>query len=649
MSLFHKEIKTLKGIGSNRQVLFQKLGVSTVGALLYLFPRNYEDCGNIFLINDAPTDKPCCIKATVVSPVSEIRTSKGLSLFKVRACDGVNLLNITFFNTGFISKKLTINNEFLFFGHIKNKEMISPSVHTTNMPLGLFPIYPQTKGLSSKQISSAVKQAFLLLPDTINDPIPVNVRKKYNLCDLKFAIENIHFPKNQDALEISKRRLVFEELLTLQLKLSKIKHKNKLESSHKLLNNYTDEFYKLLPFTLTVSQKKVVSECLSDIMGSRSMNRLIQGDVGCGKTVVAATLCYNIIKEHHQTAFMVPTEILAKQHYSSLKSLFSQLNINVELLIGATPKAQKEKIKSDLKSGKIDLIIGTHALISEDVSFSNLGLVITDEQHRFGVKQRATLCSKGKSPHTVVMSATPIPRSLALVIYGDLDISVIDEMPNGRQKVDTFLIDSQKKARAFNFIKKLIDSGQQAYIVCPLIDESELELISATKYAADLSNNHFKDYKVGLLHGKMKSAEKNEVMEKFISKDINILVCTTVIEVGIDVPNAAIIMIENAERLGLSQLHQLRGRVGRSQCKSYCILVSNSNSSESIKRLNVIANLNDGFKIADEDLRLRGPGDFFGVRQHGLPCLKTINFLKDIRILNEVKEAANEMLNETLN
>lgn len=648
MSLFNKDIKTLKGVGSRRQALFQKLGVSTVGTLLYLFPRNYEDCSNIFSISDAPVGEPCCIKATVISPVSEIRTRKELRIYKIRVCDGINFLNVSFFNTGFIAKKLKVNNEFLFFGRIKlnsgNKEIISPSVYKTDESLGFFPIYPQTQGLSSKQISSAIKQAFLLLPNIINDPIPENIREKYNLCDLKFAIENVHFPKNQKALEISKKRLVFEELLVLQLGLSKIKHENKLENSNKLSADYSDEFYKLLPFTLTASQKRVVSECLKDMAGKISMSRLIQGDVGCGKTVVASALCYNIIKEHYQAAFMVPTEILAKQHYNSLKKLFSQLNIKVELLIGATPKSQKEKIKSDLKSGKIDLIIGTHALLCEDVFFSKLGLVITDEQHRFGVKQRATLCAKGKNPHTVVMSATPIPRSLALVIYGDLDISVIDEMPKGRQKIDTFLIDSQKKDRAINFLKKLITSGHQVYIVCPLIEESELELISAIKYAEKLRNNHFKEYKIGLLHGKMKSDEKNDVMEKFISKDIDILVCTTVIEVGVDVPNATVIMIENAERLGLSQLHQLRGRVGRSECKSYCILVSDSNREESIKRLNIITSINNGFKIADEDLKLRGPGDFFGVRQHGLPCLKTTKFLDNFDILSEAKAAATEIL-----
>ena len=402
----------------------------------------------------------------------------------------------------------------------------------------------------------------------------------------------------------------------------------------------------MLPFEPTSAQIRVVNECISDMMSETSLHRLIQGDVGSGKTAVAAALCYSAIKSGMQAAIMVPTEILAEQHFNFFSRILGATGIRVEILTGSTPKAKKRRIKDYLEVNAIDLVIGTHALLSDDVYFSNLGLIITDEQHRFGVSQRAKLVSKGHEPHVVVMSATPIPRTLAMIIYGDLDISVLDEMPPGRQKIDTFCIAGEKRLRAYNFIKNLIDEGRQAYIVCPLIDESDSNLLSAQEYAQKLQNEFFKNYKIGLLHGKMSAREKNYIMNAFSAHEIDILVSTTVIEVGVDVPNSVVMLIENAERFGLSQLHQLRGRVGRGEHKSYCILISDNKNEETLHRLHTICRTNDGLKIADEDLKTRGPGDFIGSRQHGLPDLHISGLIKDIGILNDSKRAALDILNE---
>lgn len=649
-SLFEKDIQFLKGVGSKRKVLFEKLKVSTIGALLRLYPRNYEDWSNFYTnIAYAPINSPCCIKATVVSPVTEHFIRRGMTLYKLRVCDENNFdIHITFFNNNFVKSKLKIGEDFLFYGIIKrnyNKyEMISPSFMSASNSIHIRPIYPQTKGLNSKQIESAVKQAFLLLPDSIKDPIPDKIRKQYNLCNLDFAIKNIHFPSDKKNLEDARRRLVFEELFLLQTGLSCMKLNNRKRNNFKISQDYSDEFWGLLPFEPTVAQKRTVSECINDMASSSSMQRLIQGDVGSGKTAVAAALCYSVIKSGFQAAFMAPTEILAEQHFNFFRKIFEPIGIKVELLTGATPKSKKRKIKDYLEVNAIDLIIGTHALLSDDVYFSKLGLVITDEQHRFGVNQRAKLASKGNKPHVAVMSATPIPRTLAMIIYSDLDISILDEMPPGRQAVDTFLISSEKRLRAYNFIKKLINEGKQAYIVCPLVDENDSNLLSAQQYALKIQNEFFKEYRIGLLHGKMNAHEKNYIMNEFSQHNIDILVSTTVIEVGVDVPNAVVMLIENAERFGLSQLHQLRGRVGRGKDKSYCILISDNKNQDTLKRLSIICKTNDGMKIANEDLKLRGPGDFIGERQHGLPDLHIAGLIKDINILNDSKNAALDIL-----
>ena len=647
-SLFEQDIQFLKGVGSKRKALFEKLKVPTVGALLRFYPRSYEDWSKVVGIAEAPENTPCCIKATVISPVSEHFIRRGMCLFKVRVYDEETCLNITFFNNRYVKALLKIGAEYLFYGVVKKNngsfEMTSPTFIAVDECQTMRPIYPQTQGLASRQIESAVKQALLMLPETIKDPIPLGFCEKFNLCELRFAIENIHFPKDYDSLNKARIRLTFEELLLLQVGLAQIKANNRKQNRFKVDADFSEEFWHLLPFSPTGAQVRAVNECISDMMGETSMQRLIQGDVGSGKTAVAAALCHTAVKSGMQAAIMVPTEILAEQHFSFLKSIFEPVGIRVELLTGSTPKAKKRRIKDYLEVNAIDVIVGTHALLSDDVYFNKLGLIVTDEQHRFGVAQRAKLVSKGHEPHVAVMSATPIPRTLAMILYGDLDISVLDEMPPGRQKIDTFCVSGDKRTRAYNFIKELIDEGRQAYVVCPLIEENDSELLSAQQYAQKLREDHFKDYRVGLLHGKMSSREKNYIMSAFAAHELDILVSTTVIEVGVDVPNSVVMLIENAERFGLSQLHQLRGRVGRGEHKSYCILISDNKNQDTVRRLHTICQTNDGLKIADEDLKIRGPGDFIGSRQHGLPDLHIAGLIKDIDILNDTKSAAVDIL-----
>lgn len=648
-SLFKIPIQQLNGVGSKRAELFLKLGVDTVGTLLRFYPRSYEDWSHPYSIAKAPKNELCCIKATVESALPPARVRENMTIFKVNVCDGYNRMTVTFFNQKYTYNKLKNGGEFLFYGVLKYNfliyEMTSPTISDTEKGKRIHPVYPQTSALTSRQIENAVRQAVSMLPEKTNDPIPQNILDKFNLCSLDFAIKNIHFPENEKALVTARNRLVFEELLILQLGMARLKGGRKETATHKIDIDYTDEFYSILPFTPTNAQKRAVQECISD-MQSRSypMNRLVQGDVGSGKTAVAAAVCHTAVKNGLQCAFMAPTEILAAQHYKSLSELFASSDIKVELLTGSITASKKRKIYERLKNGEINIIIGTHALISENVEFMCLGLVITDEQHRFGVAQRSTLISKGNNPHILVMSATPIPRTLALMIFGDLDLSILDELPPGRQKVDTFLIDSTKRSRAYGFLKKHIENGNQCYIVCPLVEQNEANLLaSAEEYADRLKSTILADCRTEILHGKMKASEKDRIMLEFSKGNIDILISTTVIEVGVDVPNASVMMIENAERFGLSQLHQLRGRVGRGKSKSFCIMVSDIQKESSLERLRVMCKTNDGFKIADEDLRMRGPGDFFGSRQHGLPELKIAN-MSSMTSLEDTQLAARMIL-----
>ena len=650
-SLFNKDIRFLKGVGARYTELFNKLGVSSIGALLFFFPRTYEDWSNPYTVSSCPINETCCVKGIVASPVKKSIIRKGMTLYKLKIFDNYSTINITYFNNPFISKMLTEGKEFIFYGKVvyrnSEKDMTSPTFKESSLSYNLHPVYHSTQGLTSKKIETCVKNALDLLPETVNDPIPEDIRKKYNLVDLKHAINNIHFPVSNEELSKAKRRLIFEELLILQLGLLNLKYKTREKNSMRIKQGYLNEFAKLLPFSLTNAQINAISDCIDDMSkDSTLMNRLVQGDVGSGKTAVAAALAYTVYKNNMQTAIMAPTEILAEQHYNWFSNVFSQTNIKIELLTGSTPVVKKREIKELLKQGKIDIVIGTHALLTDNVEFSALCLAVTDEQHRFGVSQRAKLASKGKAPHMLIMSATPIPRTLGLIMYSDLDISILDELPAGRQKIDTFLINSKKRNRAFNFIKSLINEGRQAYIVCPLVEKSDSNLVSAQKYFEDLSSGTFKNVKVGLVHGKMSPREKQCIMDSFNNKNISLLISTTVIEVGIDNPNSVVIMIENAERFGLSQLHQLRGRVGRGSYKSYCILVSDAQNEEALRRFNIMKDTNNGFKIADEDLKLRGPGDFFGQKQHGLPELKIANMMTDTSILIEAQSLSSKIIDE---
>ncbi len=644
------DIKYLKGVGERRAAMLSRLGVSDVNALVRLYPRVYEDWSRIKSINEAQIGEICCIKGIVGSPVRKNLIRKGLTLYKTEITDGSGIMGITIFNSRFAAEKLTEGDEFLFFGRVGGnlyrKEMNSPEIEPAEGADRIRPIYPQTHGLNSKMIEKLVRTALTECRDELVDPIPLWLREKYCLMNLPDSLWNIHFPKSPDYLEEARRRLIFEELLILQLGLEKMRSQTQKNAGAIIERDFSDEYFSHLPFSPTGAQRRAVKEAMRDMMSGRQMNRLLQGDVGSGKTAVAAALVYSAAKNSMQSALMAPTEVLAEQHYKTFLKLFEGCSINVELLTGSDTAAQKRRKKEALKAGEIDLLIGTHAIIQSDVEFKSLALVITDEQHRFGVEQRNALGEKGKNPHLYVMSATPIPRTLALIIYGELDISILDELPPGRQKIETYAVTSELRQRAYNYVKKHLDAGRQGYIICPLVDEgeSDTELASAVKYADKLQRGDFRGYTVGLMHGKMKSADKKKVMESFSNGETQLLVSTTVIEVGVDVPNAVIMVIENAERFGLSQLHQLRGRIGRGQYKSTCILITDAKNDTAQRRMKVMETTTDGFKIADEDLKLRGPGEFFGSRQHGLPEMKIADMLEDRSTLEETQRAAKEIM-----
>lgn len=571
-----------------------------------------------------------------------------MTLFKFRASDGENLMDITIFNSKYQAEKIKIGKEYLFYGKVDKKgrlyEMSAPEIEYADNNERIRPIYSQTAGLSTKIIEKTLAQILNDKEFALTDILPQALREKYKLCSIKYALKNIHFPQSDDALKTARKRLVFDELFIFQIAMKKLRHRVKKDTSAVIKQNYSSEFFNMLPFKPTNAQIRAVNDCINDMSCPNPMSRLLQGDVGSGKTAVAAAICYNAAKNGFQSALMAPTEILAVQHYDSLSQLLTPAGIKTALLTGSTTAADKRDIRQGLADGSIQFVVGTHALLQENVIFKALGLVVTDEQHRFGVSQRACLAGKGINPHLLVMSATPIPRTLALIIYGDLDISVLDELPPGRQIIETYRIDSGKRQRAYNFIKKHLDMGRQAYIVCPLVEQNQSELTAATVYADEISQKYFTNYNVGLLYGKMKPSQKEAVMKDFAEGKIQLLVSTTVIEVGIDVPNAVIMLIENAERFGLSQLHQLRGRVGRGKYKSYCILVSDAKGDIAKKRLNVMCATNNGFIIADEDLKLRGPGDFFGSRQHGLPNLNIADLHGDMDILKLAQDAAAQLL-----
>lgn len=642
------DIKYLKGVGEKRAKILNKLGIFTVGDLLRFYPRDYTDWSKITPIDAAPFDEPCCIRATVDHKPRGAKISKSMTIYKTVATDGESLCNITIFNSKYLAESLEAGEEYLFYGKVggnfHRREMTSPLIEKASVGMRIHPIYHLTAGINSKYIEKLIKQAFSSGDDYFTDCLPQSLRDRLCLMEINKAVRQLHIPENEDLLREARRRIIFEELFIFQLGLMKLKGNRKETTPVEIDRDYTAEYCRTLPFELTGAQKRAVSESIKQMTAQITMNRLLQGDVGSGKTAVAAALIYTVVKNGYQCAFMAPTEILAQQHYATCQKLFAGADIHIELLTGSVTAANKRAVKAKLKSGETDLIIGTHALIQDDVEFKSLGLVITDEQHRFGVKHRATLSKKGDRPHTLVMSATPIPRTLALMVYGDLDVSILDELPPGRQPIETYCVGGKLRTRAFNYVKKHLDEGRQGYIVCPLVEDGDsTDIAAAESYAENLSKGFFSGYEVGLLHGKMKPKQKEEVMSRFVSGEIKLLVSTTVIEVGVDVPNAVIMVIENAERFGLSQLHQLRGRIGRGKYKSTCILITDAKTDGAKKRMDVMTKTTDGFKIADEDLKMRGPGDFFGARQHGLPNMKMAS-LTDSALLTEAHRFAREIL-----
>lgn len=649
----NSNIQYIKGVGEKKAGLFNKLGIFCVRDLIEYYPRAYEDRSVKKTVEECESGETACIAATMVTPVKEHYVRKGMTLYKCDFSDGKTVIHVTIFNNKYLAAALKLYENYILFGSVErtltSAKMSSPEIEKAENSKAIRPIYSATGRLNSKAIEKVVKTALDNL-EKFTETLPAEIRLEYKLVSLDFAIRQIHSPQDSESLEKARRRLIFEELLTLQLGLLKLKSRRCVKTQAIIKKDFSNEFFALLPFKPTSAQGRAIKECCADMASGYPMNRLLQGDVGSGKTAVAAGIIYTAVKNGWQCALMAPTEILAQQHFETLCGMLENSGIRIQLLTGSTPKSEKRIIKEALINGETDLIIGTHALIQNDVEFKNLGLVITDEQHRFGVNQRANLAMKGSEVHTLVMSATPIPRTLALMIYGDLDISVLDELPPGRQPIRTDVVDSRYHKRIYAFIKKQIAAGNQAYIVCPLVDESETEnMISAEGYDEELSKNEFSGINIGLLHGKMKAAQKENVMNAFAAGDIKLLIATTVIEVGVDVPAATVMVIENAERFGLSQLHQLRGRVGRGKEQSYCILISDSKSETARQRLKTMKDYSDGFKIADVDLKLRGPGDFFGNRQHGLPKLKIADMLEDIEVLKECRRCADEILAEDFN
>lgn len=647
------EIQFLKGIGEKRARLFNRLGLFYVDELLDYFPRAYEDRTTFRTVKELQSGEYACVRATVSAPVSHAYIRKGMELFKTKVFDGSGEIALTFFNAPYVKAALQTGGCYRFYGKTEGegyrRQMVNPVFEAADKENGVtgcvIPLYHTTQGLSQGLLRSAVKQAISLTLENREEILPDELRRGETLCKIQFALEHIHFPKSPEALEIARRRLVFDELLLWQLGLSERRGRLFQTPGPVLQDAGMDKFWQALPFTPTEGQVQAICDILCDTHTGVGMNRLIQGDVGSGKTVVAAAAAFLACRNGYQSALMVPTEILAGQHAAELTPFFEKLGIQTGLLTGGGAAAARRMVRQGLENGQIGLCIGTHALLSDNVNFQNLGMVITDEQHRFGVGQRARLYEKGVSPHRLFMSATPIPRTLAHIIYGDLEVSLIKGMPPGRVPVKTYVVTEEYRDRIYGFIRKIVNEGGQTYIVCPLIEEDEsLDLRSAEEYARQLSEKV--DLRIGLVHGKLKAREREAVMNRFAAGELDILVATTVIEVGVNVPNAALMIVENAERFGLSQLHQLRGRVGRGKRESHCVLFLQSGGEVSRMRLDVMRRSSDGFEIAEADLRLRGPGDFFGRRQHGLPQFRIADLSGDMTVLERSKAVASALLQD---
>ncbi len=645
------DIKALKGIGDAKAKQLLRLGVFTVWDLLTYFPVRFDDRTHISKICELEHDTAATVNAKVISDITEHYVRKGLTYYKVQVRDDSGIAVCIFFNNKYIKTMLQRGYEYTFYGKVNVRrgvrEIMSPEFELASKfscTKCIVPVYPLTGGITQKFLRKTISDAYELYHSYFRDIIPTAILHKYGLCPIDFAIKNIHFPSDANSLEIAKKRLVFEEFFVLQTTLRKMKDAGKKEDGITLNEIDLSPFLSSLPFTLTNAQKRVTDEIINDMTSGRVMSRLVQGDVGSGKTVVAALSIYACAKNGFQAAMMAPTEVLARQHYKDLSPMLEALGVKCALLTGSTKQKEKSETYERLENGDINAIFGTHALITDKVNFKNLALAITDEQHRFGVRQRMKLSEKGNGVHTLVMTATPIPRTLALIIYGDMDISVIDQLPPNRQKIDTICVDEDMRQRIYAFIRKEIEKGNRAYIVCPSVEENEeIPIKSVTEHFAHL-NKVFPDIPIGIVHGKMKSGDKETAMADFVKGRTKLLVSTTVIEVGVNVPEATLMIVENAERFGLSQLHQLRGRVGRGKEKSYCVLFSQSNTDETLERMKIMVKSNDGFKISEKDLSLRGPGDFFGTRQHGVLEFKIADLANDLSVLKDSGIAAEELL-----
>ena len=651
-----KDVKYIKGVGPERVKSLNKLGIYTLEDLITYYPRTYEDRSKAKKMDELENGEEGLIEAICVSRISEIRIRKNMTIYKLIVRDETATCEITWFNMPYLKTKFKIGNRYKFFGKVKRTaskiEMNSPIFEEAENSINtgkIIPIYPSIYELTQNTLKNIMNNGIKMVYGNLVETLPEYLLKEYNLIDINKAIKNIHFPENFEEYNKARQRLVFEELLVLQLTLLNLKNSYAVDETGIAFNKnvHISDVINTLPFKLTRAQTKVLEEIDSDMESAKPMNRLLQGDVGCGKTAVSIIASYKAVKSGYQVAIMAPTAILAKQHLENFRKMLGQFNINCELLVSGLTKKQKEDILERLKAGEIDILIGTHALLEDNVEFKKLGFVVTDEQHRFGVRQRAKISSKGTNPDVLVMTATPIPRTLALILYGDLDISIINELPPNRQKIDTFAVRQNMEDRVNNFIKTQINEGRQAYIVCPLVEENEeIEAKSVLELAEKYKNQTFKEYKVEYMHGKLKPAEKDAIMEDFKNGEIDILISTTVIEVGVDVPNANIMIIENAERFGLATLHQLRGRVGRGKYKSYCILKYKGKSDVIKQRMEIMTKTNDGFVVSEKDLELRGSGEFFGTKQHGIPEFKIANLFEDIETLKSVQSVAIKIIEE---
>ena len=656
MADLNTDVRYIKGIGEKKAQALNKLGVFSLYDLISYFPRKYEDRSVYKPIALTADGETVCVCALVADTPRLTRIRRGLDIVKLRAVDESGVLDVTFFNQSYAKDNLHRGESYIFYGKIEahgaRRAMTNPIYEREDgahsVTGRIIPIYRVNAGLNQRTMLQSVRQGLDECGDLIEDVLPDVLRCRCKLVQARYAYENIHFPSDFGALELARQRFIFEEFFVLACALNKMRGERVEQGGIVMDGADAEEFFASLPFPPTGAQRRAVAQAIDDMCSGRVMNRLLQGDVGSGKTLVAAALIWYVWKCGFTSAFMAPTEILAEQHFMTLSSLFAPFGLRVARLTGAMTAKEKREVKAALAAGSVDLIVGTHALFSTDVEYSRLGLVVTDEQHRFGVAQRSALIGKGQKPHVLVMSATPIPRTLALIIYGDLDVSVLDELPPGRQKVDTFAVGESYRARLNNFIRRLVGEGRQVFVVCPMVEENDglpIKLKSAEEHAKELTAA-FPDLRVGCVHGKMKAKDKDRVMADFAAGKLDILVSTTVIEVGVDVPNAALMIVENAERFGLSQLHQLRGRVGRGQHKSYCVLVSDADGEEVKSRLGIMVKTNDGFKISEEDLRLRGPGDFFGSRQHGLPEMHVADLGADVNVLKSAQDEAQRLLKD---